>query len=284
MSDRLPAPLRLVIFDLDGVVYRGGEPVPGSADLVAELHATHTLVRFATNNSTATRDEYVDRLRRLGISTAREEVVTSTSATITHLSRHLPEVRSVLALGESGLERELREAGYQVVTADEAAPEHYDGEDLEMRFDAVVCGLDRRVTFRRLATAATAVRSGARFVATNADLRFPTPTGFLPGAGAIVAALRAATGQDPLVIGKPEPAMFIAILEAAGVPASQALVIGDNPDSDVVAARRAGIGVALVLTGVADASVADALDGDRRPDLVVPGPEDLRGSLAPRLS
>jgi phosphoglycolate/pyridoxal phosphate phosphatase family enzyme len=284
VNDVLSGPIRLVIFDLDGVVYRGDQLVPGAVELAGELHAAGVLVRFATNNSTATRDEYVDRLTALEISTAREEVVTSTSATIEHLSRHLPEVRRVLALGESGLERELRDAGYHVVMAEDASAEGYEGQDLEIEFDAVVCGLDRGVTFRRLAAAATAVRNGARFVATNADLRFPTPSGFLPGAGAIVAAVRAAAGREPLVIGKPEPAMFNAILEAVEVPASQALVIGDNPDSDVVAARRAGIACALVLTGVADAPLASRLDGDRRPDLVVAGPEELRGRLVPRLS
>jgi 4-nitrophenyl phosphatase len=284
MTDRLPTQPRLVIFDLDGVVYRGREPVPGSAGLVAELHAAGRLVRFATNNSTATRDEYVARLAAMGIPTARDEVVTSTSATVEHLSRHLPEVRSVLALGESGLARELRDAGYQVTTAEEASAEGYEGQDLEDTFDAVVCGLDREVTFRRIATAATAVRCGARFIATNADLRFPTPVGFLPGAGSIVAAVSSASGQAPLVIGKPEPAMFQAILESVEIPASQAVVIGDNPDSDVVAARRAGIACILVLTGIADASLAAVLDGDRRPDVVVAGTEELRGRLAPRLS
>jgi glycerol-1-phosphatase len=187
--------------------------------------------------------------------------------------------------GPSGIgpdERDLA-AGYQVVAAEAAAADGYQGQPLERSYHAVVCGLDRQVTFRRIAAAATAVRDGARFVATNADLRFPTPVGLLPGAGSIVAAVRAASGKTPLVIGKPEPAMCAAILEAAGVAAEQALVIGDNPDSDMVAARRAGIASALVLTGIADAALAAQLDGERRPDLVVAGPDALRGRLARRL-
>jgi HAD superfamily hydrolase (TIGR01457 family) len=280
----MPTRLRLVIFDLDGVVYRGEQPVPGAVDLIGDLHANDVLVRFATNNSTATRDEYVERLGGMGIRTSTREVVTSTSATVEHLERHHPDVRRVLALGEAGLRRELAAAGYEVLAAQDAAPDGYQGEILGTAYDAVVCGLDRGVTYQRLAVAASAIRAGARFVATNADLRFPTPIGLLPGAGAIVAAIRAATGVDPLVIGKPQPAMFSTILEAAGVPVAEALVVGDNADSDIVAARRAGIASALVLTGVTDAASADGLEGDRRPSVMVAGPAALRDVLAGWLS
>ena len=112
------------------------------------------------------------------------------------------------------------------------------------------------------------------------DRRYPTAIGFLPGAGAIVSAIAAAADAEPEVIGKPEPAMFEAILSMAGVEAADAVVIGDNPDADIVAARRAGIASVLVLTGVADRRVADALTGDRRPDAVVEGPAEAATLLA----
>ena len=128
---------------------------------------------------------------------------------------------------------------------------------------------------QRMAAAVTAVREGARFVATNADARYPTTAGFLPGAGSGVAAIRAATGVEPLVVGKPQPAMFEAILAADGIGPADALVVGDNPAADIVAARRAGIRSVLVLTGIADDERAAGLIGDERPDALLPGIADL---------
>ena len=276
--------VRLVIFDLDGVVYRGAEPIPGAAELVEWLHAERVLVRFATNNSMVARAGYVERLAAMGIPTAVEEIVTSTSATVAHLALHAPEVRSVLAIGADGMEEELAAAGLDVVMAHDAGPPDYIGEPLERSFDAVIVGLDPRLDYRRLAVAMTAVASGARLIATNADTRYPTPLGFLPGAGSIVAALSVATGVTPEVIGKPAPAMFEAILESSGVPPAQAVVVGDNPAADVVGAHRAGCAAILVLTGVATAGVADALTGEARPDAVAAGPAGVRLLLEGRLS
>ncbi len=279
----LPGRVRLVIFDLDGVVYRGAEPVPGAPELVDFLHRSGVAVRFATNNSMATRDAYVDRLAGMGIRAAADEIVTSTSATIEHLRRHAPEVRSVLAIGADGMESELRDAGLGVTMAGTTQPRD-PGGPLERGYDAVIVGLDPDVDYARLSAAMAAVAGGARLIATNADARYPTPAGFLPGAGSIVAAVATATGVAPEVIGKPAPAMFTAILEAAGVPPSESVVVGDNPDADVAGAHRAGCAAILVLTGVADARSVELLDGERVPDAVATGPDEVRALLAPRLS
>lgn len=280
----LPDRVRLVIFDLDGVVYRGHEPIPGARELVAFLHQAGVGVRFATNNSMVARSGYVARLAGMGIATATDEIVTSTSATTEHLRRHAPAVHAVLAIGADGMRAELAEAGFDVTMAGDVSSDDHTGGPLDRRFDAVIVGLDPHVDYRRLAVAMSAVGAGARLVATNADARYPTPVGFLPGAGSIVAALATATGVTPDVIGKPSPAMFTAILEASGVPAGDAVVIGDNPDADVAGAHRAGIAAILVLTGVADASAAAALGGERRPDAIAAGPADVRDLLAGRLS
>ena len=272
----LPTPMqprpKLVIFDLDGVIYRGDVPVPGAADLVAALHASGIGVRFATNNSLATRDDYVRILAGMGIAASVDEIVTSNTATILYLQRHAPDLRRVLAVGERGLICELRAAGYEVTPAAELASAASSGAPLEIAFDAVVAGLDRSFDYGRLAAAAAAIRAGSRFVATNADSRYPTPRGFLPGAGSMVSAIETAGGEPAVVIGKPAPAMLEAIVEAAGLASADVLMVGDNPDADIVAARRAGIRSVLVLTGVADAGMAAGLDGERRPDAVVADP------------
>ena len=268
-----PAP-RLVIFDLDGVVYRGDQPVPGAASLVNALRRVGRLVRFATNNSMAARDEYVTRLAGHGIPASTDEIVTSTSATIQHLRVHLPDAQRILAVGAPGMLAELRGAGLEATYVGDAAPREWNGAPLGRGYDVVIAGLDPAFDYRRMGIAATAIRAGAAFVATNADLRYPTPEGFVPGAGTIVAALAAASGAEPIVIGKPEPAMFQSILEATGCDPADALVIGDNPDADVPAAHRAGIRCLLVLTGVADEQMAATLQGERQPDWVARDPAD----------
>jgi len=148
----------------------------------------------------------------------------------------------------------------------------------------VIVGLDPELDYDRLAVAMRAVADGARFIATNADARYPTADGFLPGAGSLVSALATASGVAPQVIGKPSPAMFEAIFESSGVPAAAAVVVGDNPDADIAGARRAGCGSILVLTGVADAATADALTGERRPDAIATDPAAVLELLESRLS
>jgi 4-nitrophenyl phosphatase len=241
------------------------------------------LVRFATNNSMVTRAGYAERLGAMGIATGVEEVVTSTSATVDHLARHAPEVRSVLAVGADGMRRELEEAGLDVTLAADARPA-VPGGSLERRYDAVIVGLDPTIDYARLSTAMAAIADGARLIATNADSRYPTPAGFLPGAGSILAALATASGATPEVIGKPEPAMFRSALESTGVAGAECVVVGDNPDADVVGARRAGCSSILVLTGVADAVAAASLAGERRPDAVAADPAEVRRLLEARVS
>jgi HAD superfamily hydrolase (TIGR01450 family) len=249
---------------------------------VAWLHERGVLVRFATNNSMVARAGYVERLATMGIRTTVDEVVTSTSATIEHLRRHAPGVRRVLAIGADGMRDELTAAGLAVTMAAELAEGH-DGGPLPRAFDAVIVGLDPDVDYGRLAVAMSAVAAGARLVATNADARYPTAVGFLPGAGTIVAALATATGVTPDVIGKPEPAMFAAILEASGVPAGETVVIGDNPASDVIGARRAGCAAILVLTGVANADMAARLEAEAAPHAVAADPAAVRHLLEARV-
>jgi 4-nitrophenyl phosphatase len=270
--------LRLVILDMDGVLYRGEEPVPGAVALVQRLHGAGLLVRYATNNSMFTRSAYVSRLAGMGLRAEMTEIVTSTSATIEHLGRHEADVQSVLALGADGMVDELRTAGYQVTSIGEAVD-----RGGAPRVDAVLVGLDPLFDVQRLGAAVKAVQAGALFVATNADARYPTPEGYRPGAGTMVAAIKAKSGVEPLVIGKPEPAMFRSVLEATGVAAAEALVVGDNPDSDIAGARRSGVESVLVLTGVTSAEAASRLVGETQPDHVAADPAAVWALIEKRL-
>ena len=236
----------LLLVDLDGVVYRGGEPVPGVADVLNRRVAAGDRVIYVTNNSRSHRDEYEARLREMGVPLGAEgeqNIVTAARAAAVLLAESDPPPRLAMVLGGRGLARELRDVGIPVVSPTErgllAAP------------DALVVGVDFSLSYERLSIAATAVRRGARFVATNRDPMYPTAEGLNAGAGAIVAAIAVAAAREPdLVIGKPEPRLFAAAAELAGIPVDEAVVIGDNLVTDIRAANAVGARSILMLTGV----------------------------------
>ncbi len=272
----------LLLVDLDGVVYRGANPVPGVAALLAERAAAGDAVVYMTNNSMHYRADYVSRLRELGAPVSADRIVTSARATALHLEREQPNVRRVLAVGASGLERELRDVGLDVVTTAHASTrmaQGLDGFAAAGRPDAVVCGLDPQLTYLRLAAAADCIRSGATFVATNRDPVFPTERGLRPGAGSIVAALEATTGVTPLSIGKPGPKLFELAAAAGGGTAPDAVVIGDNLVTDIAGANAVGARSVLVMSGVTSDEELDAAGPERRPTAVAHDADELRAIL-----
>ena len=260
----------LLLVDLDGVVYRGSEPVPGIAAVLAARAAAGDDIVYVTNNSMHHRSEYVSRLAAMGAPVTPDRVVSAPRATALHIVEHLPDARRVLALGAGGLERELRDVGLDVVTAAYAATrmtqEGIDGWAAAGAPDVVVVGLDPQVTYLRLAVAADCIRAGAGFIATNRDPIYPTERGLRPGAGSIVAAVETAARVAPYVIGKPGPHLLEVAAATVGRGATEAVMIGDGLDTDIAAAHAAGGRAILMLTGVSTREQHDALPVDERPD------------------
>jgi 4-nitrophenyl phosphatase len=273
----------ILLVDLDGVVYRGSAPVPGVARLLADREAAGDVIVYVTNNSMHYRADYVSRLSAMGAPVSADRVVSSPRATALYLAEHEPGVKRVLAIGAGGLERELRDVGFTVVTAAHAASrmaqEGIDGVAAAGQPDAVVVGLDPQVTYLKLAAAADCVRAGAKFVATNRDPLYPTERGLQPGAGSIVAAVEVASGVKPLVIGKPEPLLLETAAHAAGGDARDAVMIGDGLGTDLAAARAVGARSVLMLTGVTSRAMLEALPADQRPTAVAGDAEELRAVL-----
>jgi 4-nitrophenyl phosphatase len=187
-------------------------------------------------------------------------------------------------LGASGLERELRDVGLDVVTAGHAATrmhqEGIDGWGAAGAPDAVVTGLDPTLTYLRLAAAADCIRAGSRFIATNRDPVYPTERGLRPGAGSIVAALEATTGVTPLVIGKPSPHLLELAAESVGRGTRDAVMIGDGIGTDIAAARAIGARSILMLTGVTTRAQVEALPASQRPTAVAADADGLAGAIA----
>lgn len=250
------------IFDLDGTLYRGETVLPGAREVVTALRAQGHRVTFATNNSTRTRADYNALLAGMGFAVEEGGLATSAYSTAVYLAA-LPEPpRSVFVLGSEALEEEIV-ACLPGVRLDGAAP-----------IDAVVIGLDRALTYDRLAIAQQAVMLGALFIASNRDLVYPSRDRLYPGSGAIVAALEASTGATATTIGKPEPYMYEQIMTATGATPATTVMVGDNLRTDIAAADILGLYSVLVLTGVD--GVPDKDDSTvPQPDLVLPSVADL---------
>ena len=238
-------PYRAVLFDLDGTLYRGSEPIPGAIDTVQRLLDRNVLVRYVTNNATLTREAFGAKLRGMGFPALAEEVYSSATGTAAYLASS--GVRSAFVVGMPGLIATLRGAGIEVVNAGDDGVVQPTGDPA----DAVVVGLCRTLSYELLDGAMNAILRGARFVATNPDATFPLEGGrFSPGAGSIVAAVRTCSGVEPFVVGKPKPFLIETILRDADLQPDEALVVGDREDTDLAAGRAAGCPTYLVLSGV----------------------------------
>ncbi|WP_346623488.1 HAD-IIA family hydrolase [Blastococcus montanus] len=244
----------VALLDLDGVVYVGPDAVPGVPAALATAREAGMRLGFVTNNAARTPDEVAGHLSRLGVPADPADVITSSQAAASVVAGLLGAGSRVLPVGGPGVAAALRAAGLTVVAAAEDRP------------DAIVQGYGPDVGWPQLAEAVVAVRTGARHVATNADATIPSPRGPLPGNGAMVAVVRGVTGQEPLVTGKPDPAMHAECVRRTG--ARRPLVVGDRLDTDIEGARRAGAASLLVLSGVTDPATLLAAAPMHRPDLL----------------
>lgn len=258
-------PVRALILDMDGVLYRGDQALPGAAEFFPALQRARVSVILVTNNSTRTAVGYRQKLGQMGIPISDAiPVLTSAMATARWLHEQAPQGGCVYIVGAADLAKVvLEQPGFSL---DAESP------------DFVVVGLDTEVTYAKLRTAALAILRGARFVATNVDASLPMEGGALwPGAGAIVAAIQATVGRPPdVVLGKPEPTMFVQALEMLGLARDEVLAVGDRAETDILGGKRAGLRTALVLTGVTRPDQVAGLPPDQRPDYVFENLEELR--------
>ena len=232
-----PRSLVGLILDMDGVLWRGSQPLGNLPDWFARLQALGLRWVFVTNNATRTPADYVTKLARFGVPAHEDQILNAALAAVTALRERWPQGNAVVhVLGEGPLQRFIAQAGFRTTT--------------EPHADAVVAALDRSCTYDKLERAAYAIREGAWFIGTNPDRSYPTPQGLAPGAGALLAALEAATDVAPTIVGKPEPWLFRLALERLGAQPRQALVVGDRLETDILGAQRLGIPAALVFSGV----------------------------------
>lgn len=250
--------------DLDGVIWRGDDPILGAAAGIAVLRAAGLRVAFLSNNSSHVVADVVAKLGRVGIMTDPTDVFTSAQAAAALLAGDLAPGSRVLVCAGPGVVEALTDVGFEPVRDRPAA--------------AVVVGFHQDFDFAGLTRAADAVRDGARFVATNRDATYPIPGGLVPGAGAIVAAVATASGREPEVAGKPSAPTVAMVQQELG---TRGVMIGDRPSTDGALADALGWPFALVLSGVTAAIAPPG--GEAIPDPPPAYVADDLGVLAPQL-
>ena len=236
MSTNQNATISALILDMDGVVWRGSNPLGNLPALFAKIERLGYQVNFATNNATSTPTQVKAKLEGFGVQVNLEQIVTSSLAVVNYLQGKYPQGGPVYVVGEEGLVKPLKEAGFYIAEKDCLA---------------VVAGLDRQFTYDKLRIATRIIREGALFIGSNPDKTFPSPEGLTPGAGSVLAAIETASGVNPLMMGKPYPELFRLALKRLSVAPQQALVVGDRLETDILGGYNAGCQTALVLTGVA---------------------------------
>ena len=232
---------------MDGVLWRGGTPLKGLDAFFQLLQDAELPYMLATNNSSRSPAQYVEKLRGMGIaSVGADNIVNSGLATAHFLLNEYPIGADVHVLGGDGLREVIADAGFPLVEKDA---------------DVVVVGLDFHLTYANVTRAVLEIRNGARFIGTNPDATYPTEEGLAPGAGSLLAMVETATDVTPEVIGKPHAPMFAYALEQMGTEPGQTLMIGDRLSTDIAGGEQAGMKTALLFTGV---TTPEATGGQRR--------------------
>lgn len=241
----------VLLFDLDGVVYIGPDPVPGAVEAITRVQEDGVRCVYVTNNASRTPQQVAEHLRALGLPAKDDDVITSSQAGASLVAARVPAGAEVLAVGGEGVRAALAERGFTVV------------DRLTDRTAAVMQGYGPLTCWADLAEASVAVRAGLPWIATNLDLTFPTLRGPAPGNGSLVQAVANAAGRRPdAVAGKPEPALLEEAVARTG--AVRPLMIGDRLDTDIAAGSRLAMPTLLVLTGICDLASGLAARGEER--------------------
>jgi len=271
-SQPLLAKYRGVICDLDGVVYRGAQAVPGAVESLNSMIAGRVRLAFATNNASRSPAAARAHLRELGISDEGWSVVTSSQAAAAYLTERLQPGAPVLAVGGPGVADALVEAGLTPLRVADLSS----GPPVE----AVVQGAGQDVTWRDLAEVGYLAQAGAIWVATNLDATVPTARGLAPGNGAFVGAVRTTTPASPHVTGKPGTALFDLARLRLGCDRADTIMVGDRLDTDIAGAHSAGVDSMFVLGGACTLRDLALAEDDARPTYFA---FDLSGLLQPAL-
>ncbi len=251
MIKKLLPEVKAILLDMDGVLWRDNTPLIDLPAAFRRMEELDLKVRLLTNNQTKTPEQFSEKLAKFGVSIPPSMIINSPMGVVFLLKKRFPQSGPVYIIGETGSFSALESAGF------------YYSEDNPL---AVVVGFDRNITFEKFVKAYRFIRAGAPFYGTNPDFTFPTPEGFIPGSGPFIAFVQAASGQEPIIAGKPSPYLFDLCFEELGLKPNEIIGIGDRLETDILGAQRAGCRSGLVLTGVS--TLEDGKSWTPQPDLI----------------
>jgi 4-nitrophenyl phosphatase len=228
--------IHALVIDMDGVLWRGDDPLPGLVEFFKLLRERSIAFCMATNNASGSPGRYVEKLASMGVEVSPGDILTSAMVTAQHIAVTAPGA-SVYAIGD-GTRQAVLDHGLRLSRGEQA--------------DFVAVGWDPKLTYEELSEATLLIHAGAKFIGTNPDRTWPSERGLLPGNGAILAFLQAATDVEPFVIGKPGRAMFDAALAAMGADAAHTAMLGDRLETDILGGQNAGLRTIFVLSGASD--------------------------------
>ena len=254
LTDRFPK-LKGLILDMDGVLWKDSKPIGDLPYIFKGISDLGLKVVFATNNATKSIEEYQQKLASFGVQVEPEQIITSAIAAAKYLQQHYSSGSWVYVVGSASLKDMIHKHSFQV--CDDAG---------RNSAQVVLVAMDTSLTYEKIRNAATQIRQGADFIATNMDATFPTQQGLLPGAGACVAAIATAAEKQPLLIGKPQTLMYELAFQTLGFAPHEVMAIGDRLETDIAGAQKAGCLAGLVLSGVTD--VTKAHHWQPQPDLI----------------
>lgn len=244
---RLPSTAKGLILDMDGVLWADSAALVDLPATFSRFKELGLAVAMATNNSTRTVEQYLEKLAGFGVQVEPWQVVTSALAVAEMVAQQFQPGTPLFVIGESGVQEALRAKGMELLPVEQAA-----------RAEAVVVGIDRQISFGKMSEAALLIRAGKPFFATNPDKTFPTPRGQIPGAGAWLSVLTTATGVEPQIAGKPYPQILQLALDRLGTPKMDTYVVGDRLETDIAGGQALGCPTALVLSGVSTAEMGSS--------------------------
>lgn len=254
--------LKGLVIDMDGVLWHGGTAMPGLHEFFEILKQRQIRFILATNNNTQTPDGFVQKARKLGVDVSAEQVVTAAVATVHYLRSRYQSGSRVYVVGEAALKDLITDAGFIVA-------------DTDVR--AVVATMDRQLTYDMLKRATLLIRAGAEYIGPNPDTSYPTMEGIVPGGGAILAAISAASDRQPLIMGKPEGWMFKISMDRMQLGVNEIASLGDRLTTDILGGQRLGLKTILVLSGVSRA--VDLNSSSIQPTWVFSGIEEMARAL-----
>lgn len=262
--------MKLVIFDIDGVLLRGRQPIPHAVATISWLKDNGLITTYLTNNSTQEPSVFADRLNNVGIHAQVDQIMTSSLATASYLDEKPGECRNAYVVGENGIIKALESKGFKVVN-------NY--PDTHARY--VVVGMDRQFSYNKLARAQYEILfNGAGFIATNYDPIFPVENNRVkPGGGVMVRAIEACTNRNAVIIGKPEPTGIVQLMKKFDAQPHETIIVGDNLDTDILAGKRAGIGTVFVLTGIHNQKDLMTKNLKQVPDYIIKDLSNLKDCL-----